>query len=198
MKNSTPRGELVKEIQTDARHDLDAQSEGFLNLLSQEQLVRTHKVPGVKSVLVVLSSRGMVFDTESLRQKVLLTYPEAKVYFLTTIGKAIGTPVPKQVDLLIDFTGPGQRQGWFYARKLRSMARVAIGRNAGLFRAKIYDQCFDDKAKLKDLPRDLLGRERLVQKQVLAMAGIPMAQHGDLTPDTGKTIALDLPSLKRT
>jgi hypothetical protein len=175
---------------------IDHQSELFLDILSRQDQVKTSRVAGVRTVLVVLSSRGMVFDMESLRQKVLLAYPEAAVFFRTTSGKSVGVAAPNRVDLLIDLTGPGQRQGWFYSRKLRSISRVAAGRNAGLFRKRIYDRVFDEK-KATGLPADLLERERLVQRKVLESAGVAVAQMGDTLPDRGKSIALDLPPLKR-
>ena len=176
---------------------IDLDTESFLKLLADEQMVRAQKVPGVKTVLVVLSSRGMVFDTESLRQKVLLTYPEAAIFFITTIGKPVGAFSPQQVDLIIDFTGPGQRQGLFFAKKLRRMARMIVGRNSGFFRSRVYDRVFDEKSAGDKIPSELLPRERIVQRAVLALAGIPVAQSGDSTPDLSHTIALNLPLLSK-
>ena len=179
----------------------DSQSEAFLLLLAQQEKIRANKVPGVRIVLVILSARAMVFDTESLKQKILLSYPETAVFFMTTSGKPIGLAPPKQVDLLIDFTGPGQRQGLFFAKKLRTMARVATGRNAGFFRSRIYDRVFDEKTKtvsgVGTKVLDPLERERQIQREVLALAGIALAQMGDTPPDRGKTIALELPALQR-
>jgi hypothetical protein len=165
--------------------------------MAEYEKVRANKVNGVKNVLIVISSRGMVFDIESLRQKVLLSYPEAAVFFRTTLGKPIGAIAPEKIDLLIDFTGPGQRQGLFYARKLRRTARVAVGRNAGLFRKKLYDRVYDEKAQLASLPVDLLKRERLVQRYVLEMAGVAFVPMGDVPPDRGKITPLELPPLAR-
>lgn len=177
--------------------ELDPQSELFLISMGGREKVRANQVAGVKTVLVVLSSRGMVFDVESLRQKILLAYPEAAVFFRTTDGKSIGPEAPSRVDLLVDFTGPGQRQGLFYARKLRRMARVAVGRNAGFFRKKIYHRVFDEKAHAATLPVESLEREREVQKMVLGLAGVAFAPVGDLPPDRGKNIALELPAMQR-
>jgi hypothetical protein len=119
------------------------------------------------------------------------------VFFLTTLGKPIGSPPPRQVDLLIDFTGPGQRQGWFFARKLRRMARAAVGRNAGLFRKRIYDKIYDEKAPSATLSTDVLERERQVQKRILNLSGVAFVQYGDTPPDRGKSIALELPPMQR-
>jgi hypothetical protein len=176
---------------------IDTESETFLSTLSQEELVKVHRIPGVRTVLVVLSAKGMVFDLEALRQKILLSYPDSTVFFLTTLGKPVGPPPPRQVDLLIDFTGPGQRQGWFFARKLRRMARAAVGRNAGLFRKRIYDKIYDEKAPDSKLSADVLERERQVQRRILNLSGVAFVQYGDTPPDRGKSIALELPPMQR-
>lgn len=165
--------------------------------MAQHQKVRSHRVNGVKTVIVVISAHGMVFDIESLRQKVLLSYPEAAVFFRTTLGKPVGAVAPERVDLLIDFTGPRQRQGIFYARKLRKAARVAVGRNAGFFRKKLYDRVFDEKAQKATLPVDFLKRERIVQRYVLELAGVAFVPMGDVPPDRGKITPLELPPLAR-
>lgn len=175
----------------------DTQSEGFLELLEEQERIRASLVPGVRTVLVVLSCRGMVFDRESLRQKILLTYPSAAVFFHTTLWKPVGMAAPQTVDLVIDLTGPGERQAFLLPKKLRRMARVVIGRNAGLFRRRVYDRVFDEKSAASRLPADLLARERIVQKEVLALAGVAFVQKGDALADLGKTIALELPPLSR-
>jgi hypothetical protein len=175
----------------------DTESESFLNLLADQERVRSQRVSGVRTVLVVLSSKGMVYDMESLRQKIVLAYPEAAVFFRTTSGQSVGVASPNRVDLLIDLTSPRSRQGWFYARKLRGMARHAVGRNAGLFRKAIFDRIFDEKAAKASVPTDQLERERYVQRQVLELAGVALAQMGDTPPDRGQKIALELPPMKR-
>ncbi len=175
----------------------DAETQAYLAQIASQERIRANKVAGVRTVLVVLSAAGMVFDIEALRQKILLTYPDAAIFFQTTDGKAIGATVPQQVDLLIDFTGPGQRQGLFHARKLRGMARIAVGRNAGLFRKKIYDRVFDEKAQKASNPDQPLKGERVIQRAVLELAGIALVQAGDSLPDRGKTIALELPPFAR-
>ena len=176
---------------------LDQESQGYLSVLAEQERIRANRVPGVRTVLVVLSSAGVVYDMEALRQKILLAYPDAVIFFMTTLGKPVGAACPYEVDLLIDFTGPGQRQGWFFAKKLRRLARVAVGRNAGLFRKSIYDRIFDEKANSSRLPAESLARERLVQRQVMSLAGVALAQSGETLPDRGKTIALDLPPMGR-
>lgn len=147
----------------------------------------------MRTVLVVLSAAGMVYDVEALRQKVLLAYPEAAVFFITTVGKPIGPAAPQNVDLLIDFTGPRQRQGLFFPKRFRRCARVAVGRDVGVFRKRIYDRVYDEGRNASKLPADTLARERIVQREVLKLAGIALVQSGDTPPDRGKVIATELP-----
>lgn len=172
--------------------NLDQESQSFLQLLAEQERIKANRITGVRNVLVVLSARGMVYDVASLRRKVMMAYPESQVFFKNTKGKAIGAEAPSAVDLLIDFTGPGQRQGWFYSKTLRKQARVAVGRNAGFFRKMDYDRVFDEKAEAARVPHDLLAKERWVQKEVLALAGVPLAPMGDTPADQSKTIALQL------
>lgn len=176
---------------------LDADSKEYFDRMSELERVKSNRITGVKSVLVMLSSRGMVFDTDSLTQKILMAYPDAVVFFRTTMGKSVGADCTDKVDLLIDFTGPGQRQGIFYAQKLRRMARLAVGRNAGFFRKKIYDRIFDEKERDAELPRELLERERWIQRRLLELAGVAFVQAGDTAPDRGKITPLELPPLIR-
>lgn len=194
---STASSSYDRNARLDTSQDLDHQSEGLLSLLAEQERVKANRVPGVRTALVVLSSKWMPFDTEALRQKIHLAYPESTVFFLTTLGKPVGAQAPKQVDLLIDFTGPGQRQGWFYARSLRRKARVAVGRNAGLFRSRIYDRVVDEKAKRAELPSDSYLREKQVQKLVLELSGVSTAPLGETPPDRSKSIALELPPLAK-
>lgn len=175
----------------------DAESEQSLTRMAEFDQVLSNRVSGVKFVLVVLSARGMVFDLEALRQKIMVSYPDAAVFFQNTLGRAIGLQAPQQVDLLIDFTGPGQRQSLFYARTLRKMARVAVGRNAGMFRKRLYDHLFDENANPTEVPKEMLQRERYVQKKVMQLAGVAFAQAGETLPDRGKSIALELPAMQR-
>ena len=165
----------------------DTESQNFLAQLASEEQIRANKVPQVKNILVILSSRGMVFDDESLKQKILLTYPDANIYFMSTLGISIGAQPPEKLDLLIDFTGPRQRHKWFLARKLRSRVRVCVGRTAGFFREFIYDRVYDETKV--SLPKDVLVKERFVQKAVLELAGVPLSQKGTPGQDLGKVIA---------
>ena len=176
---------------------MQTSSDFYLALLAEQERVRGNHVAGVRTVLVVLSAAAMVSDTDALRHKVLSAYPDAAVFFATTQGKPLGAPAPQTVDLMIDMTGPGQRQGIFFAKKLRRMARVAIGRNAGLFRKRIYDRVCDEKQKQAQLPRETLAREREVQRQVLALAGVASVPSADAGPDRGQTIALELPPMAK-
>lgn len=191
-KNST--NSIIK----DSRSQIDVESESLLKLLAEQEKTRANRVQNVRTVLVVFSSAAMAFDPESLKKQILLTYHDATVFFRMTHGKPIGPSAPHKVDLLIDFTGPGQRQGFFYPRKLRSMSRVAVGRRAGWFgiRKRSYDRIFDEKNQ-QDVPGDLFSRERHVQKQVLALAGVTISQKGETPPDRGQTIALDLPPMQK-
>jgi len=176
---------------------LDQESEHSLqNLRAEKERAQGSRVPGVKTVLVVLSSAGMAFDREALSHFIRTSYPDAKIYFWTTLGKALGEKAPKYVDLLIDFTGPGQRQKFLLARKLRSMARVVIGRDAGLFRKKIYTRVFDERAAGK-LSLDVRVRERRAQREVLVLAGVAFLPLGELGKDLSKSIALGLPSMQQ-
>jgi hypothetical protein len=174
----------------------DPDSQAFLARMAEAERVLSNRVPGVRTVLVVLSAAGIVYDIESLRQKVHLSYPDAAVFFQTPGGKGVGAIAPKQVDLLVDFTGPGQREPFFFARRLRKNARVAVGRTSGFLRKRIYDKVYDEKAHSAELPREMLARERVVQKEVLHLAGVAFSPSGDTGLDRGKTIALELPPMR--
>lgn len=175
---------------------VDRESEIRLTQMAEKDDVISNRVERVKFILIVLSSRGMVYDVESLRQKVLLSYPDSVVFFQTTDGKPVGALAPKTVDLLIDFTGPHQRQSMFHAISLRRRSRFAVGRNAGMFRKKIYHRIYDEMSDSGNIPEEVLKKERFVQKQVLNQAGVAFVQAGDIPPDLGKTIALELPGMK--
>ena len=195
-KTSVP-GALSTSLPTSSTSAMDQVSEECLKQMTEQEKVLAKRLPDVKFIVLVLSARGMVFDLEALRQKILLSYPDAAVFFQNTMGKPIGLEPPRKIDLLIDFTGPGQRQGWLHARKLRRMARVAVGRNAGLFRRRIYDRVFDEVLNNSEIPQEMLQRERFVQKKVLNLAGVAVFQTGETPPDRGKTIALELPGMSR-
>jgi hypothetical protein len=168
----------------------DSESASTLQQLQEEELIRNAKVDNVRTILVVLSGRAVIFDDASLRQKINLTYPEAKVYFMTTEAFPMGEKLPSsaKIDLLIDFTGPGHRHKWLWARALRAKSRVCVGRPAGLFREHIYDR-LSTELQMTNLPKDVLERERLVQREVLALAGVPISHKGNSGKDLGKTIA---------
>jgi hypothetical protein len=175
---------------------MDSESLLSLTQMADQKSVLENRFSDVKSVLVIFSAKGIVFDREALLQKIHAAYPSAAVFFGTTALKPVGADSPKVVDLLIDFTGPGQRQGWFAARTLRRKARFAVGRNAGLFRKRLYDRIFDEKAPASEAPSEILQRERFVQRKVLALAGVAFAPVSDALEDLSRSIALDLPSMK--
>lgn len=171
----------------------------YLSMLDTQERLRSNRFAGVRTILVVLSSQGMAYDVDGLRSRIHGAYPEAAVFLMTTNGQTLGTPVQGHVDLLIDFTGPGQSQGWFFARKLRRMARFAVGRNAGIFRKRIYDRVVDEQSaansRLKTM--NTMNREREVQRLVLESAGVASIPHSESPPDRSKIIALDLPPWSR-
>ncbi len=185
----------MKKVPSQDEFAVDQETILSLSHLSEQEKLASTRVPGVRTVLIVMSSRGQAFDRDAVRHQVLMAYPEVAVFFKNTSGKALGAEAPEQIDLLIDFTGPGQRQGLFYAVKLRRRVRVAIGRNAGLFRKQLYDRVFDEKANIAKLPSDLLERERFVQREVLRLAGIVSVQQGEILRDHSYSIALSLPPL---
>ncbi|MFZ9596060.1 MAG: hypothetical protein ACO3A2_08285 [Bdellovibrionia bacterium] len=199
MTNRTSKRPLgnPSEVQNGLKELMDPESQEFLKRMTEQEQFLANRIPGVKFVLIVLSARGMVYDLESLRQKVLISYPDAAVFFQNTMGKPIGFDSPQKVDLLIDLTGPGQRQGWFYSKKLRKMARFAVGRNAGWFRKKIYDRVYDEIQNAAEVPSEMLQRERFVQKKVLNLAGVSFFHSGEALSDRGKSIALELPAMAR-
>ena len=160
--------------------------------------VISQRVPNVKLVLIILSSKAMVFDLEALRQKVVLSYPDAAVYFQTPSGDSVGNKAPEKVDLLIDFTGPKERQKFRLANSLRRMSRVAVGRNSGWSRKRIYDRVFDETLPEANVPTDVMEKERFVQKLILKLAGVAVVHTSDTPPDLGKIIPLELPNLLRT
>ena len=159
-------------------------------------MIKQNQMERVETVLVVLSAKAIVYDMAVLRQKIRMAYLQSMVFFRTTSGAPIGpTPQQEQVDLLIDLTAPGSRQGVFLAKKFRRSARFAVGRNVGFFRKRIYDRVFDEKSHLKDLPQDSIDREAIVQAKILALAGIAMVPTSKTTEDRAHTIALELPPL---
>jgi len=168
-----------------------------LERMSDVEKVSANQLESVKLVLIVLSSRGMAFDLEALRQMVVSTYPDAAVFFETPLGKTIGPHCPDHVDLLIDFTGPRERQRFCSARRYRRLAKLAVGRNASYYRRNKYDRVFDEFSKRGSTPVDLLDRERFVQKNLLKLAGIPVVQKNETPPDRGKIVPLELAGFAR-
>lgn len=167
---------------------IDPESERSLRELQDKEKIRSQKIDGAKTILIVLSSRAMALDRASLTQKVMTVYPQAAVFFRTTQGKPIGVPSPSQVDLLINFAGPRERQGFFFSRKLKKMGVVTVGRKKG------YQRVFQEPERFDSI--DMLARERIAQREVLALAGVPLFPSGDALPDRGKLTPLDLPPLR--
>lgn len=172
----------------------DEDTRRSLERLSHREQIQTQRIPGVETVLVVLSSKAMVFDVESLRYQIYQAYPGSTIGFCTTSGRPLEKLI-RSVDLLIDFTGPGQRQAFWLPFRFRRMARVVVGRNAGLFRKLLYHRLYDEKKSGLSLPNEILERERKVQKEVLALAGVAFLPAGQVPEDLGRKIALELPRL---
>jgi len=169
----------------------DPESKALLAMLAEQERVKQNRVPGVRSILVVLSSRGLAFDREALREKIAASYPGAAIYFTTPLNIPLGPAAPSRVDLLIDFTGQGERQSSFLLpRKFRAQARMAIGRNAGILRSYIYDRTYDEKKRPDLFTDNVLARERIVQREVLALAGVPLFQTTGTPDDLSQSIAL--------
>ena len=173
----------------------DLESDHSLSAIHVADSIRKNKVPNVRTVLIVLSVRGMALDVASLKQKVQLAYPGTEVYFMTTLGKYLGNSAPTSVDLLIDLSGPGTRQGLFFARRLRRRARVAVGRASSTFRKGAYDRVVEET--FNSSKQDILIHEREVQRKVLASAGVAVIQAGDTHADRGKITPMELPPFKR-
>ncbi len=152
-------------------------------------LLNDRRFTGVKTILVVLSSRSQTIDNESLRHHITLAYPEAAVFYTSVSGIPVGVDSPQAVDLVIDFTPPGARQHWGFARKMRKASRYCVGRDAGLFyRRNFYDRVYKDLRT--DSIKDFHERERTAQRQVLELAGVAITKQSGVGPDLGKTIAL--------
>ena len=184
-------------MRTRPNQTVDEETVASLKRMGAIEGVVKNRIQGVRSVLVVLSSAAMVYDADALRQKVKWAYPNATVFVWNTSGESMGAKSPSSVDLAIDLTPPGARQGLFFARKLRRKAKTVVGRNAGFFRKGSYDRIYDEKSKQVVVPQDRFHRERWVQKEVLALAGVSMVETGTPTADLAKVIALELPPLAR-
>lgn len=152
---------------------------------------------GVKTTLVVLSSKAQLFDMAGLQNLIQRAYPNSAVFFVSTSGDAMGVEAPKHIDLLIDFTPPGARQPALFAFKVRRRATRAVGRDVGwFFRRNRYDAVYAD-AKDPQCPTDYLDAERWAQRRVLELAGVPVVRQGGVTADRSKEIALELPPMQR-
>jgi hypothetical protein len=151
---------------------------------------------GVKSVLVVLSSRAMAFDQAALRNHIHLAYPGTAVFFVSVSGDPVGVAAPGKVDLVIDFTEPKARQPILFAARMRSRGRFVVGRKAGLFVRKArYDRVYDQDSDSL-VPRDYLDSESWAQRKVLELAGVPVRRQGGVTLDLGREIASHLPPMQ--
>lgn len=175
---------------------MDSETTHSLQRLAVDSQILANRIPGVQTVLFVLSTRGVVFDTHSLRHKTQMAYPGAQVYFVTPLGIPVGESAPRRVDLVVDFTAPGTRHSLFAARRWRRVGRFVIGRNSGFFRVGRYDKVFDERSQRAAVPSEQLERERFVQKTLLEMVGIALVQTGDASPDRGKVTPLSLPPLQ--
>lgn len=171
----------------------DVETERSLQTLAEQEKLKKHQVENVRTVLVVLSGVSVAYDIAALRHKISRVYSNAAVFFEATIGKPLGLARPARVDLLIDFTAPRQREGFFRARQLRRCVRFAVGRDAGWFRKKSYDRVIDESDLARD--KDLLHRERVAQRRVLEAVGVGIVLQGDTTEDRAHDIALELPPL---
>lgn len=150
----------------------------------------------VRTALVVLSSKAQLFDMPALQNLIQHQYPECAVFFVSTSGQAMGVEAPESVDLLIDFTPPGARQGLLFPIKARARAHFAVGRAAGWYRKARYDKIYNDAVDA-DRPLDYLDAERHAQRKVLELAQVHIVRQGGVTADRSKDIALDLPPLQR-
>lgn len=175
---------------------IDAESKECLENIMKLTWAKQHKIAGVRTVLIVLSESFLPFDTDSLRQKVLNSYPDATVFFYSTRGKPLGVHPPEKIDLLIDFTGPHQYQPFLLPRMFRKMARVAVGRKTGWLRNKFYDTVLDENAE-PNLSPDPQIRELETQKKLLGLAGVLNNHSGIALPDRGTITPRELPPLQR-
>jgi hypothetical protein len=152
--------------------------------------------PNVKSVLVVLSSKSMAFDLPALRNFITHSYSGSAVFFISTSGDSIGVSGPSKVDLVIDFTQPGSRQGMFFASQMKRRGTHTVGRKTGgFFNRNGYTRIFDE-AKDVSLPKDYMDRERVIQRKILELSGIEIVRQGGVTADHSKDIALTLPPMQ--
>ncbi len=159
-----------------------------------EDQVLASRVSAVRDILVVLSGSVMAFDRESLRYAILRAYPDASVFFQSGIGSSLGPDAPCRVDLVIDFTAPRQRQTFFRALGLRRMAKTTVGRSTGFLRQRMYDRLTPREKQYTSK----IEQERVMQREVLALAGVSVLPSGAPLRDVSKSIALELPRMRPT
>jgi hypothetical protein len=138
----------------------------------------TQKMRDVHSVLVVLST-VIIWDVSALQFHISQSYPQSGVFFVNTSGKPYGPAAPQNIDLLIDFTSPTDRQSFLMPRKWRRMARFAVGRKKGVYRKKTYDQIVEEPDNIQDW----LEREAKAHSLVLQAAGVRLLKTGQLNLD---------------
>ncbi len=164
---------------------LDPISEKANVVLSVGKDLEQFRYDNVKTILVVLSSHGLVLDLEALRQAILFAYCDSVIFFQSTSGAAMGAKAPKQIDLVIDFVGRKQKQKHFFVRKLKKKARFIVGRNNGLYRKYFYSRIYSEKACDINKSESILDYELYVQKCVLALAGVALVPNAPaLEPPT--------------
>lgn len=171
------RNSEARKDATNIKSEMDSISERLAAHQAERAASLVNIKPQVKIVLVVLSSKRLVLDLDSLQHKIIRSYPQAAVFFMTPSGHSLGPAAPELVDLLIDLTGPNERSPWFQARKLRKMSRLAYGRRTGWFRTHRYDGTVEEtwnetKSFSCANPTGELTNEILTQKAVMSMAGI--------------------------
>jgi len=187
---------LVSSQSFNSTQPNESSSEFYLQLLQEQEKIKKNRIAGVKTVLVVLSYKGMAYDRDALKQKIHLSYPESTVFFCTTNQKPLGPTYPEVVDLVIDFTPGGSWRNLFAPRKFKHMAKSIIGRDGGLFRARIYDRVFNESNDPVVKSLQGLHREKEVQKRVLELAGVAMIPVGDTPRTVERELPLKLPSMK--
>jgi hypothetical protein len=150
---------------------------------------------GIKTILVVLSSKAMAIDIPGLRNLLVRAYPRSAVFFISTSGQPVGNMAPSEVDLVIDFTPPSARQSMLFARQMHAKSKFTVGRETGWFyRKKFYSRVYSAISDQKSgrVPTDYLASEAFYQKKVLELAGVEILNEGGVVPDRSKDIALDL------
>jgi hypothetical protein len=146
----------------------------------------------VKTIVVVLSSTSFM-DQSALCYQIRASYPGAAVFFLNTSGTPFGPAVAGNVDLVIDFTSPQDRQSASLARKLKKRTRFLVGRKAGDFRIKAYTRLVEESDR-----SDWLDQQIETQRQVLLAAGVRLSTQGPALRDLSHQLPLELPLMQQT